>query len=304
MLNVDRLRSLAAVHRNGSVSAAATELHVTASGVSQQLGKLERETGHRLLVPQGRGVRLTEAGLVLAGHAERVLAQLAVAETDLADLHTEILGPLRIGSLESATSVLLAPALATLHERHPRLTPSLVDGEAVETLPALRAGDLDLVIAETWSNRPSTIPAGVERRPLLSEPAQLALSDRHPLAGHAVVELHELADTAWTSCDPGTECYESLVQALRSNGIEPHVTCAATEYPTQLALVASNLVAALVPPLGRREVPTGVSIVEVRPALHREIYAAWRADADRPAIQACLSALRETVRARDDGLAQ
>lgn len=298
MLTTERLRSLVAVHRNGSVSAAAQALHITPSGMSQQLGKLERETGHRLLTRQGRGIRLTEAGLVLVEHAERVLDQLTAAEADLADLHTEILGPLRIGSLGSVMSHLLAPALAALHERHPRLEPSLVDGEPVDTVPALLAGDLDLVLAESWSNRPSTIPAGIDRATILSEPVQLALSNRHPLANREVVDLAELADTAWTSCDPGTGCYESLVQALRGSGVEPRVTCAATEYPTQLALVAANLVAALVPPLGSRDVPDGVTIVEVRPALHREIYAAWRADADRPAIRACLHALRETVAGR------
>ena len=66
MLNLERLRTLDAVARHGSVSGAADGLHVTTSAVSQQLSKLEREVGQRLLAKNGRGVRLTDAGLLLA----------------------------------------------------------------------------------------------------------------------------------------------------------------------------------------------------------------------------------------------
>ena len=64
MLNLERLRTLDALARHGSVVAASAALHVTTSAVSQQLGKLERETGRQLIARQGRGVRLTDAGQI------------------------------------------------------------------------------------------------------------------------------------------------------------------------------------------------------------------------------------------------
>src|SRR3569833_4395131 len=73
MLDLDRLRALSAVATYGSVSAAADVLHVTTSAVSQQVAKLERETGQKLLERNGRGVRLTDAAELLASHAERIL---------------------------------------------------------------------------------------------------------------------------------------------------------------------------------------------------------------------------------------
>ncbi|WP_143664809.1 LysR family transcriptional regulator, partial [Streptomyces sp. NRRL B-24572] len=76
MLNLERLRTLDAVARHGSVSGAADGLHVTTSAVSQQLSKLEREVGQQLLAKNGRGVRLTDAGLLLAEHAARILSQV------------------------------------------------------------------------------------------------------------------------------------------------------------------------------------------------------------------------------------
>jgi DNA-binding transcriptional LysR family regulator len=93
VLNLERLRVLHAVAVHGSVVRAAAALHVTPSGVSQQLGKLEGESGHRLLEPHGRSVRLTHAGRVLAAHAARVVTQATAAESDLADLGEEIPGP-------------------------------------------------------------------------------------------------------------------------------------------------------------------------------------------------------------------
>jgi len=83
MLNLERLRTLDALARHGSVSAAADALHVTTSAVSQQLGKLEREVGQQLLAKNGRGVRLTDAGRLLSEHAARILSQVELAQADL-----------------------------------------------------------------------------------------------------------------------------------------------------------------------------------------------------------------------------
>ena len=80
MLNVDRLRALHAVSAHGSINAAAETLHVTTSAVSQQLAKLEAETGQVLLERHGRGVRLTAAATALVSRTQRVLSLLEEAE--------------------------------------------------------------------------------------------------------------------------------------------------------------------------------------------------------------------------------
>lgn len=293
MFNLERLRALDAIRRLGSVAAAARELHVTPSGVSQQLAKLEKETRHQLTVANGRGIRLTEAGLVLAEHARQVVGQLTAAQADLADLHSEILGPLRIGAGESTIRVLVAPALADLHARHPRLSPFLNSGEAVDHVPMLHAGELDVIVIESWENNPVSFPANVEHEHLLREEAQVALSESHPLADRDVVDLADLADTPWTACDPGT--HESLIQVLRSVGVEPRLTCTATEFPSQLALVAAGLVAALIPPMGVPDPVPGVRLIPTRPSMRRELVTAWRADGNRPAVRAFRAAMHDAT---------
>ena len=84
MLDVTRLRVLAAVARHGSVTAAAKSLNYAQPSVSHHLARLEAETGTRLVERSGRGVKLTDAGRLLAGRAEEILGRLDAAEQELA----------------------------------------------------------------------------------------------------------------------------------------------------------------------------------------------------------------------------
>ncbi|MET7638138.1 LysR family transcriptional regulator [Streptomyces sp. NPDC005438] len=292
MLNLERLRALHAVAVHGSVTRAASVLHITPSGVSQQLARLERESGHRLLEPHGRSVRLTHAGRVLADHAARVVAEATAAEADLADLGEEVLGPLRLGGVSSSLRALLPDALAALTEAHPRLTPTLVDGEAVDIVPMLTRGDLDLLLVESWVNRPLALPAGLATRTLATEEVHLAVSVHHRLADREVVALEELGDQVWASCPPGTEPYEALVQAVRAASGEPEIRYTVTEFATQLSLVARDLTVALLPEMGQRPAPEGVRFLPIRPRLRREIKAAWTTTGSaRSAVRACVEIL-------------
>ncbi|MFE6686916.1 LysR family transcriptional regulator [Streptomyces sp. NPDC057743] len=295
MFSIDRLRALAAVAAQGTIAQAARALHMTPSGVSQQLAKLEREAGHPLLQPHGRSVRLTHAGRVLATHADRLLDQLAAAQADLADLGNDVLGPLRIGGVGSAVRTLLPDALAALAAEHPRLAPTVVDGEANELLPRLLDDQLDLLLVESWPTRPLAVPQGVTLRTLTSEEVYVALSVHHPLADRTTLgldaDLGGLADTAWACCPPGTEPHEALLHVFRTRGLEPDIRYLLADHTTQLALVSRNLTACLVPAMSRHPAPTGVRFLSARPALRRDIGAAWLTRAESPPIRACLDAV-------------
>ncbi|GAA4919044.1 LysR family transcriptional regulator [Streptomonospora salina] len=288
---------LDAVAVHGTVAQAAQALHVTPSGLSQHLGKLESETGHRLLEPDGRGVRLTHAGRVLAAHAAGVMAQVSAAETDLADLREEILGPLRIGAVGSAVRTLLPRSLAELARAHPRLVPSVRDGEVIDLMPLLRRGELDLLLVESWANRPAFLPPGLAVRPLVDEEVSAAVAADHPLAERERIGLAELEGTPFACCSPGTEQHEALVQALRSRGVEPDVRYLLDEIPTQLALVAAGLAAALTPEMAQWPAPPEVRFLPLESPLRRRITAVWRTGSQTPPIRACVAALEDHLSA-------
>ena len=83
MIDLDAVRSLRTVAREGSVSAAAAALGFTPSAVSQQIKRLERETGVTLLERVGRGVALTDAGTHLVVGSTPILAELEKLRADL-----------------------------------------------------------------------------------------------------------------------------------------------------------------------------------------------------------------------------
>src|SRR5439155_20334173 len=117
MLDVRRLRALHEVARRGSIAAAAEALAFTPSAVSQQLAKLERETGVALLERGPHSVRLTAAGERLAERAAEIIEQLEDAERELAAPHGAA-PMLRLGSFPTGAPIVLE-ALSLLEAREP-----------------------------------------------------------------------------------------------------------------------------------------------------------------------------------------
>jgi DNA-binding transcriptional LysR family regulator len=307
MLNLERLRVLQAVARHGSVTGAAAELHVTTSAVSQQLARLERESGTPLVERSGRGIRLTDAAHLLAGHAAAILSMAEQAQADVSARSGAVAGRLVVASLPTATRGLAAPALQRLAEAHPLLRVELTEADTSESIPALVGGAADLIVAHDWSNAPLAAPEGVTRVLLAEDLADVAVPAAHALGQQDAqgprgpVQLGQFGQGPWICGTPGTSCRDWLTLTLRSAHVEPQFAHTANEYATQLALVAAGLGIAVMPRLGRGEVPPGVRMVPVQPALRRNIYALWRTTAARrPAIRAAVSALHEAAARAND----
>ncbi len=296
MINLERLRSLHAVSTHGSLHAAAEVLNVSASAVSQQIAKLEREVGEVLLEKRGRGVMLTDAGLLLARHAGNALSVLRQAEAELDARKAVVSGNVTVGAFATAIRGLGPAALQRLAMDHPRLQVNLAELEPSEAVPLVVRGDLDLALAQDWNGQPLPVPDGLERAPLFDDIADIALPCEHPLAGKASLSLAELAGEPWISWRSGSICHDWLMLTLRSQGREPRVQHNALEYATQLALVGAGLGVAVLPRLGRGVVPDDVRVVAVKPALTRHVYALWRRDASRrTAIMATVEAFRHSA---------
>ncbi|MCI3929228.1 MULTISPECIES: LysR family transcriptional regulator [unclassified Streptomyces] len=293
MLNLERLRTLDALARHGSVSGAAAGLHVTTSAVSQQMTKLEREVGQQLLAKNGRGVRLTDAGRLLADHAARILSQVELAQSDLERQRGKAVGELRIAAFPTAMRGLLPTTLASLRAHHPGLRVTAEELEPQAGVQKVVRGDLDVAVVLDWYNKPLPLPEGLLKAPLLDDPADVAMPVAHPLADRPEVDLEDFAEDEWITWTEGEFCHEWLMFTLRGQGFEPRIAHRAEEHHTQLSLVAAGLGVCVVPRLGRDPMPAGVRTVPVRHRVRRHVYVVWRADADRrPSIRAAVEALR------------
>jgi DNA-binding transcriptional LysR family regulator len=294
MLNLERLRTLDALARHGSVSGAAAGLHITTSAVSQQMAKLEREVGQQLLAKHGRGVRLT--GRLLAAHAARILSQVELAQSDLEAQRGQVVGELRLSAFPTAARGLFPTALADLRKEHPGLRVRSCELEPEHGIAGVVRGDLDLAVVLDWYNKPMPVPDGLVKAPILDDPADVAMPAGHPLAGRDEVDLGEFAEDEWITWGEGEFCHEWLMFTLRSRGVEPIVGHRAAETHTQLGLVAAGLGVCIAPVLGRHPVPEGVVMVPLRQRVRRHVYVVWRADADRrPSIRAAVGALKSAA---------
>src|SRR5919197_701497 len=119
MLDILRLRIIDAVARHGSVTAAAKELHYSQPSISHHLARLEAETGAQLLQRVGRGIRLTQAGQMLADRAAEIIGRVDAADAELAAHVGLAAGRVRLASFSSAIGSLVPRAVAGLSRDHP-----------------------------------------------------------------------------------------------------------------------------------------------------------------------------------------
>jgi DNA-binding transcriptional LysR family regulator len=297
MLDLRRLRLLHELQQRGTIAAVADALRFTPSAVSQQLAVLEREAGVPLLERAGRGVRLTDAGLVLARHAKDLLQQADVAEAALAAAAETVAGRGRIATFQSPALNLAVPAMARLARRAPQLRTELVDAEPEVSLPALALGDVDLVLADEWEHQPLSRPPGVDRHDLHREPVRLVLPQDHPLAraDRPAVPLRQLRDAVWACSPPGGAWARMVERTCRAvGGFDPEIRHRTDDAVVSLALVAQGLAVTLLPELVAPERHPGVVVRDIAEgATHRTLLAATRtADAQRPSVQALLAAVR------------
>jgi len=296
MLDLRRLRLLRELQARGTIAAVADALQYTPSAVSQQLAVLEREAGIPLLERAGRGVRLTDAAVVLVRHAEALLDRAALAESDLAAAAGTIAGRARIASFQSGALLLAVPAMETLAREVPALRCELAESEPEQSLPALVLGDVDVVLGDEWQHQPHTRPPGVTRHDLHVDPVFVVLPAGHrAAAARQPVPLEALAEEPFVCGHPGTGWENMTTRTCRElGGFDPDLRHRTNDSVTCLAVVAHGQGVALLP---RLVAPTGAAAFAVRPIAggggHRTIFVATRtADAARPSVQAIAAAIR------------
>ena len=268
MLDVKRMRVLKEVAAQGSFSAAAEALSFTQSAVSQQIAALERETGAKLVERAPRGIRLTDAGRALVSHADAVIARLDDAEQELAAIAGLRGGRLRLASFQSAGATLVPLAVKTFHERHPDVELSMMEADPVDSLPALKAGEIDLALVFDYPAIPEPPDEQIETLHLVDDPYDAVLPADHKLASRKRVKLEQLAEESWINSTSKVSCHLIVLSACREAGFEPKVEFETDENTAVQAFVASGVGVALMPRLALGAVNPGVC---VRPLASRSV---------------------------------
>jgi len=257
-----RLPFLVAIARAGGVLAAADELGMTPSAVSQQLARLESETGCALVTRTAHGVLPTEAGQALVEAGEEIERTLNLVRAKLLEDEVDPVGTVRVGIFHTFLRSVLAPALPDWKRRHPRLRIEVREDDQEESLQRLRSGDLDMVVLEFDAQQSSPrLGRSMIETPLLDEPWRLVVPSTSQQ-----VDLVDLARQSlpWLGPDPSAAGAQATRRVRRDLGATEPTVHVYQDVQTALALVAAGEGIALVPSLALLGAPfPGISPLEV-----------------------------------------
>ena len=257
------LAALQAVAQTGAFGRAAEQLGYTQSSVSQQIAGLEQLVGQRL-VERTRGsssVELTEAGRLLLGHADAIIARLRTAEADLAAYAAGTAGEVRVGVFQSVGTRILPELVREFLTAWPgvRIRPFEADDDQA-LLQAIEQGRLDLAFGM------SPLPEGpFAAQELLRDPYVLVVPSSWPLAARAnagPVPVDVIADLPLVNFETCRTAVR-VENELRLRGQEPEVVFRSDNNGAVQGMVGAGLGVALMPRLTLYEHDDRVRVLEL-----------------------------------------
>lgn len=189
-IKLRQMRVVDAIITHGSLQKAAASLGLTQPALTKALQEIEEMLGARIFERHARGVAPNATGEAVAAAARRMLAEAHRLEDELDRLAQAGGAALAIGALPVAAAGVLPGALAALKARHPGIVVRLVQGTTDQLLPALAAGDVDLVVGRLY---PPALPDAFLREAIYEEPISVLARAGHPLLARVPLAASELA---------------------------------------------------------------------------------------------------------------
>ncbi|WP_199434743.1 LysR family transcriptional regulator [Qaidamihabitans albus] len=284
MLDILRLRVLAAVASQGSVTEAAKHLSYSQPAVSRHLARLEAETGARLVQRVGRGIRLTPEGEHLARRAVEIIGRVDTAAAELSAMVGLRTGRVRVAGFQSALATLVPPAAAVLSREHPGIEMRLTEAHPQVALDLLRAGEVDAAIIFRYDD---TTPDDVRVTHLFDDPMHLlSLEPGQTLADHR--------DSDWI--DGCENCRREFLEACQRAGFIAHIAYTSDDPIVKQALVAAGMGVTTMPGMAlRAHRAPGIKATALDDFRRRVYLASYGDPPDPPATTAFVTALHHAV---------
>jgi len=236
-MELRQLEYFVAVAEEQNFTRAAERVHISQSGVSAQIRRLERELGAELFDRSARTATLTVAGKAALEHARAALAAASSVGQAVGEVTGLIRGRLDLGMVIGCTITELFEALATFHRAHPCVEISLQEDNSDRLIEGVRTGTFDLALVGAADRAPE----GLESLTIISEPLVAAVPRDHPLAARPQVTVHELAEYPIVCMPPGTGTRTVFDQACTAAAIHPRIALQASAAETIAALAGRGL---------------------------------------------------------------
>lgn len=300
------LKYFLAVAENGNFTRAAAQCFVAQSALSEQIARLETEIGMPLFARTSRAVRLTAAGEVLVPLAQRILADVEMAQAELDALAGLRRGMLRLGLIQAAASAIDLPAvLGDFHRRYPDIEFEVRSEPSAAMVAAVGAGSLDLAVIGLSGER---LPSALRSELLAREPLVAVMAPHHPLARRKTVAVAELVqDCQFIHLRRGTGVRQHVDEAFARAGVSAQAGLEVGQVQDMISLAAHDVGVTIVPLSsvdGSRGTggSEGFSMVPLSDgaAVHM-VSVVYDADRLSPVATAFLETIRAAARRRADG---
>jgi molybdate transport repressor ModE-like protein len=294
------LRVVKAIADLGSITAAADALGYSQPAISQHLRRVEQRAGVPVIERVGRGVRLTDAGRVLAQHAPAVMSALDAAAGELAELRGLRAGRVRIAAFPSASSTVVPRLLAEIAERHPGVSVTYTESEPPEAVAAVREDRVDIAFTFSYPgdrDDPHRASAsGLSVRTVGADELMLLLPASHPVARTPEVDLAALGGEDWVAGCP--RCRGHLLELCGRAGFAPRIAIETDNVVAVEGLVARGVGVATLPRMAISSFPLleGVVVRPLPPGEERRLHIVAAHRAERvPAVRVALAALERAI---------
>lgn len=300
MIELKHLRTIASLRETGSLTATATSLHLTQSALSHQLKELEQRIGGQLFIRKTRPVKFTAEGEILLRLADEILPKIAIAEGKLVNVKEDAHGRLHMAIDCHSCYQWLMPALKEYQLNWPAVTLDFSSGFGFEPIPALQAGELDLVITSDIVPR-----SDVHYEPLFDFEMRLITSTTHELADKEMIEPDDLSTQTMLSYPVQKTRLDVYNHFLQPAGVEPEKWKQADNTLMLVQMVSAGLGVSALPNWAISEF-SRQGLITSKPlgnGLWRRLFAATRsAESDKRYLQAFFSTAKHQSQSHLEGI--
>ena len=282
VVELRQLEYFVAVAEEANFTRAAERVHISQSGISAQVRRLEQQLGAELIDRSARTATLTPAGSAALEHARAVIAAAGAVQQAVDEVTGLLRGRLVIAMVTACTVRPLFDALSAFHAAHPGVELSLLEDASDRLIELVRSGQADLALTGV-----AAMPAGLEGFPVISERLVAAVPADHPLARRKRVTLADIAAHPVICMPKGTGIRTVFDRGCAARGARPDIALQASAPSAVADLAARGL---------------GVAILTASMVENHALRPLAIADLDAPALLAVVwratdaPALRELVR--------
>ena len=235
-MELRQLEYFVAVAEERNFTRAAERVHISQSGVSAQIRRLERELGAELFDRSARTATLTAAGRAALDHARAALAAAAAVGQAVGEVTGLIRGRLMVGMVIGCTVTPLFEALSAFHRAHPGVEISLLEDNSDRLVEAVRLGTVDVALVGT-----ATAPEGLEALTIISERLVVVVPEGHPLSSRRRIALRDIAAHPIVCMPPGTGLRTVFDGACAAKDLRPVIALQASAADAVADLAARGL---------------------------------------------------------------